>query len=158
MADHDSGPVRRVRDHLANDPPPEHFYASLLGLRSYGALELRERVEEGLSYAALERVRETLGLPTTRFADLIRIPPRTLARRKETKRLEPDESDRLLRLARVVGLTLQLFEGDLPEARRWLSTPHAALAGEAPLDVATSDVGAREVEHLIGRLEHGIPL
>jgi putative toxin-antitoxin system antitoxin component (TIGR02293 family) len=58
----------------------------------------------------------------------------------------------------LVGLALQLFEGNLQETRSWLTTPHMALAGEAPLAFAKTGVGAREVEHLIGRLEHGIPL
>jgi putative toxin-antitoxin system antitoxin component (TIGR02293 family) len=92
------------------------------------------------------------------LAELIRVPTRTLARRKEAKRLEPEESDRLLRLSRIVGLALRLFEGELSETRRWLMTPHSALGDETPLRMAATEIGAREVEHLIGRLEHGIPL
>jgi putative toxin-antitoxin system antitoxin component (TIGR02293 family) len=61
-----------------------------------------------------------------------------------------------VRLSRLVGLALQLFEGDLEETQRWLTTPHAALAHETPLDFATTEIGSREVENLVGRLEHGI--
>jgi putative toxin-antitoxin system antitoxin component (TIGR02293 family) len=61
-------------------------------------------------------------------------------------------------MARVAGLAIRLFEGGLAEARTWLLSPHAALGNELPLEFATSEVGAREVENLIGRLEHGIPL
>jgi putative toxin-antitoxin system antitoxin component (TIGR02293 family) len=136
----------------------EHSYVSLLGLRTFGTAELHSRFEDGLSYEALERLRRVLDLPLSRISELLQIPPRTLARRKKAKRLRPDESDRLVRLSRLVGLALQLFEGDLSDARGWLTTPHAALAGETPLDFATTGVGAREVENLIGRLEHGIPL
>jgi putative toxin-antitoxin system antitoxin component (TIGR02293 family) len=64
----------------------------------------------------------------------------------------------LVRLSRVVGLALQLFEGGLEEARVWLLSPHAALGNAIPLEFAANEVGAREVENLIGRLEHGIPL
>ncbi len=136
----------------------EHPYVSLLGLRTFGTAELHSRLEEGLSYQALERLRRVLDLPLSRISELLQIPPRTLARRKEAKRLQPDESDRLVRLSRLVGFALQLFEGDLPGTRGWLTTPHAALGGETPLDFAKTGVGAREVENLIGRLEHGIPL
>jgi putative toxin-antitoxin system antitoxin component (TIGR02293 family) len=81
-----------------------------------------------------------------------------LARRKDTKRFEPEESDRLIRLARLVGITLQLFEGNHEEMRTWLATSHGSLADHTPLDFATTEVGAREVENLIGRLEYGVPL
>ena len=150
--------VRRTQQEIRTRPTKEHFYAALLGLSTFDAAGLHDRVTSGLSYSALERLRKAVDLPLSQLAELIRVPTRTLARRKETGRLEPEESDRLLRLSRIVGLTLRLFEGDLSETRRWLSTSHPALANEAPLAMAKTEVGAREVEHLIGRLEHGIPL
>ena len=150
--------VERLREHLGVEHPPEHFYVALLGLATFDAVKLHDRVEEGFSYTALERLRKALDVSTSKFCELIWIAPRTLARRKESGRLQPDESDRLLRLSRTFGLTLQLFEGELSEARSWLLTPHPALGNESPVKLATTEVGSREVEHLIGRLEHGIPL
>lgn len=136
----------------------QHSYVVLLGLKAQEAEKLHVRVEEGLSFASLERLQRVLDLPTSRLSRLLRIPARTLARRRAAKRLHADESDRLVRLARLVGLTLQLFEGDLAEARNWLGTPQRALGDRTPLEFASSEVGTREVENLIGRLEHGIPL
>lgn len=150
--------VRRLREQLASDHPSEHFYVTLLGLSTFETAALRLRVEAGLSYQALERVRRALDVSVAEVAALIWVPARTLARRKEARRLEPDESDRLVRLARIVGLGLKLFEGALEPTRQWLLAPNTALGGESPLRMATTEVGAREVEHLIGRLEHGIPL
>lgn len=150
--------VDRFWRQAEKQPKGEHFYASLLGLRTYETADLHSRIEEGLSYDSLERLQKVLDVPMTRVAEVVRISPRTLARRKEAKRLQPDESDRLLRLSRLIGLTLQLFEGNLEQARAWLHTPHRALAGESPLEFAATDIGAREVEQLIGRLEHGVVL
>ncbi len=90
------------------------------------------------------------------LGELVQIAPRTLSRRKEEGRLQPDESDRLLRVSRLVGRALELFEGDLETARKWLSTPLRSLRGKAPLELVKTEVGAQEVEALIGRLEHGI--
>jgi len=149
--------VDRFWHQVRKEPRGEHFYVSLLGLRTFETAELHSRLEDGLSYEALERLRKVLDLPLSAISELLRIPPRTLARRREAKRLQPDESNRLVRLSRLVGLTLRLFEGDLSGARNWLTTPHGALAGETPLEFATTEVGAREVENFIGRLEHGIP-
>jgi putative toxin-antitoxin system antitoxin component (TIGR02293 family) len=150
--------VERLKRSLAAGRPPSHFYVTLLGLTTYESLALHEKIEQGLPFEALEKLRRALDVPLSRFAELVKIPPRTLARRKDAKRLEPDESDRLVRLAKIVGLTMQLFEGGLEEARAWLLSPHPALASGIPLEFAANEVGAREVENLIGRLEHGIPL
>jgi len=150
--------VDRYWRHVVKEPGMEHSYVSLLGLRTFDAVALHARLEEGLSFEALDRLRRVLDLPAARVAELIRIPARTLIRRKEARRLQPDESDRLLRLSRLVGLALRLFEGDLLATRSWLTTPHDALGHAIPLDFAATEVGAREVEYLVGRLEHGIPL
>jgi putative toxin-antitoxin system antitoxin component (TIGR02293 family) len=150
--------VDRYWRQVTTDPRPAHAYVSLLGLRTYETAQLHALVREGLSYEAFERLRRVLDLPASRATELLEIPARTLARRKDARRFEPEESDRLVRLSRLVGLALQLFEGDLEEMRTWLTTPHAALADQAPLEFATTEIGAREVENLIGRLEHGIPL
>ena len=159
----DALPVKAPKDvenlrqkSLAGQTEP-HAYASLLGIKSYDTLKLREQVEKGLSYKAFERLQGNIVLSLKRLAELIRIPPRTLARRKEQGRLLPDESDRLLRLSRIFAESLELFEGDFHAARTWLFTPQPALGGGIPIEFSSSEVGAREVENLIGRLEHGIP-
>lgn len=149
--------VDRFWRQISREPNRAHAYVSLLGLRTFETAELHARVREGLSYEAFDRLRAVLDLPAARVGEILQIPPRTLARRKDAKRLEPEESDRLLRLSRLIGLALQLFEGDLEDTRTWLTTSHAALAEHTPLEFATTEVGAREVENLIGRLEHGIP-
>jgi putative toxin-antitoxin system antitoxin component (TIGR02293 family) len=145
---------RNVEQHAEG----EHLYVDLLGLRTYETVDLHSRIEEGLSYDSLERLQQVLEVPISELGRFVRISPRTLARRKEVGRLQPDESDQLLRLSRLVGLALQLFEGSLEEARSWLQTPNLALGGGSPLGFATTDVGARAVEQLIGRLEHGVGL
>ena len=57
---------------------------------------------------------------------------------------------------RVLGKALELFEGDSRAAERWLSSPKAGLGGAVPSELAKTEAGAREVEALIGRLEHGV--
>ena len=134
-----------------------HYYVALFGLRRYDALHVMEHVRRGLAYSAFERFQRNTELPYHALAEAAEIPERTLARRKESGRLEPDESDRLARIARVVALAIGLFEGNVDDARVWLTSPGPALGGRTPLEFASTDAGAIEVEHLIGRLEHGIP-
>ena len=113
-------------------------------------------VRKGFRYSRLKKFQKATGLPMEKIAGLTRISPRTLVRRQNEGRLRPDESDRVLRVSRVFDLALDLFEGDVASARLWLETPQAGLGGEVPLELASTEIGAREVEGLITRLEHGV--
>jgi len=130
--------------------------AEILGLSARDALALAAKVEEGFPIRSFLRLQNTLNLPSSDLARIVSITSRTLARRKLQGRLEPDESDRLLRVTRVYRLALGLFESDHNAALAWLSRPNRALDGKAPLRLATTEVGAREVERLVTRLEHGV--
>lgn len=136
--------------------PGSHLYVSLLGLRDSDPIEILKTVKRGLKYQALERFQKNTRFTTAELADLVAIKMRTLHRRKEEGRLEPDESDRLVRLSRVFAKALELFEGDAEAARRWFHAPAKALGGEQPIALAGTDLGSREVEALIDRLEHGV--
>ena len=134
-----------------------HFYVALLGLRTYEPLALDRQVRKGLGYSTFSRFQRNTRLPAATIAELIQIPPRTLTRRKEEGKFAPEESDRLVRAARVFGRAMELFEGNAEEARGWLAAPQPALGGRIPLEFARTEVGAGEVESLVGRLEQGIP-
>lgn len=148
--------LAKVRRFLREGTPGPHWYAALLGLDDYEFRELRARVEKGFSYRTLERLQRNLDLPLTDLAELVLISPRTLARRKQEGKLLPEESDRLLRISRVFGRTLELFEGDAEGSLQWLASPQTALGGAVPLEVARTELGAREIEALIGRLDAGV--
>ena len=108
-------------------------------------LDRAEKLEGSARKSALSKLAATIG-----------IPERTLARRKVSRRLTPNESERLLRISAIFEDAVDLFEGDVAAAVNWLSTPRKALGDRAPLAYARTEPGAREVENLIGRLEHGI--
>jgi len=135
----------------------EHYYVNLLGLKTYETYELLEKIKHGLSYSTWERFEKQTEFSRDTLLTLMQISPRTLHRRKEEGRLHPDESDRLLRATRVYYKTLELFEEDKQQATHWLTSFQPALGGSTPLDYAATELGAREVEALIGRLEYGIP-
>lgn len=134
----------------------QHSEASLLGLKYRNSLELAKRVEMGLAYSSFEKVSRTTGLPIESLRMAVGISPRTLSRRRVEKKLSPAESDRLVSVSRLLSLSIDLFEGDIPGAIRWFTRPNRALGRITPLEASTTEVGAREVENLIGRLEHGV--
>ncbi len=134
----------------------QHEYLSLLGLRSFDTASLLKRLDEGLSYAAFERLKHRLDVTSQELANAALIPLRTLARRKKAGRMQPDESDRLVRLARVFARAIELYEGDSEGAQAWMMRPNRAFGEVSPFEMVKTDVGAREVENLIGRIEHGV--
>jgi putative toxin-antitoxin system antitoxin component (TIGR02293 family) len=117
--------------------------------------ELRDRIRQGLPYRSLESVRERLGLSVPEAGDVLHMPIRTMARRRQSRKLDPDESDRLYRIARIAGQAVSVF-GAEDKATTWLQRPNRALNGELPIRLLDTDVGARQVEDILGRIEHGI--
>jgi putative toxin-antitoxin system antitoxin component (TIGR02293 family) len=150
---HDTPDLAEIRARIQSGRREGHYYVALLGLRTYETLKLYEHVRRGFRYSTFARFQRNTNLSTKALSELTQIPARTLTRRKHEGKLEPEESDRLVRASRVFGRALELFEGDDQAARTWLSTEQPALGGRVPLELAQTDVGAQEVDHLIGRLE-----
>jgi putative toxin-antitoxin system antitoxin component (TIGR02293 family) len=113
-------------------------------------------VRAGLPFRKLADFQKATQLPWSEIARFVAIPLRTLTRRQSQGKLQPDESDRLWRASTIFSLAVDLFEGDIAAARKWMQSPQRDLGGETPLLFASTGVGAREVENLIGRLEHGV--
>ncbi len=129
---------------------------SSLGLAPASSAELISQLERGFSFKTLLALESRSGLALPRLGAIVGIPERTLARRRVSRRLTPDESERLLRISAVFEDAVNLFEGDVAGAVTWLTTSRKALGDRSPLEYARTETGAREVESLIGRLEHGI--
>jgi putative toxin-antitoxin system antitoxin component (TIGR02293 family) len=127
-----------------------------LGLTATRTDELIRQIERGLAFKSLRTLEALSGVDALAIASVIGIPERTLARRKTAGRLSPNESERLFRISTVFEKAVELFEGDIPAAVSWLTAPKRALDNHSPLAYSRTEVGAREVEHLIGRIEHGV--
>lgn len=132
-------------------------------MESGGSAVLREpeapfvvkRVREGLPMGEFQAARGLLGLTDERLAGLLGMSRATLHRRKKSGHLDRMESDRLVRYVRLFARAAEALDGG-KGARSWLAAPAVAFHGECPLDYADTEVGAREVEALLMRLEHGV--
>jgi putative toxin-antitoxin system antitoxin component (TIGR02293 family) len=120
-------------------------------------IEVSRQVQDGLAMGEFDALRDLLGVTDRDLARRIGISVPTVYRRRQAgARLDSNASDRLMRFARLFGLTVQFFEGNEAAARRWLMRPAPDLEHAKPLDVAATEVGARAVEQLLGRLEYGV--
>lgn len=125
--------------------------------RTLSASQTAERIKAGLPVKEFDTLRAYLGLTVEALAKKVGVSAATLSRRRQRRQpLDPGHSDRLVRYARLFRLAVDLYDGDESAARTWLAAPARALGGQTPLDFADTEAGAREVETLIGRLEHGV--
>jgi len=127
-----------------------------LGLRARSTTELINQVERGFPFKALLSLEAKSGISTSEFAFILGIPDRTLARRRAAGKLTPEESERLLRISTVFEKAVELFEGDVSAAVKWLTSPRKSFDNQSPLNYSRTELGAHEVENMIGRLEHGV--
>lgn len=128
----------------------------LLGLSYHTTHELVMCAREGLPATTFDRLQELLDVRASELHDLVRLPQRTLYRRRQEGRLQPDESERVLRMARLYERAEDVLR-ERERALRWLKAPHRALDGQSPLQYAGTELGAREVEDLLGRIAYGMP-
>ena len=119
-------------------------------------LRVAEIVRDGIPARALKIFADTLSLNLTDIARVVLIPRRTLERRMAANALlRTGESERVVRLGRIFAKARDVFE-DSDEAATWLNEPLDALGGQTPLQVSSTEPGAREVEQILGRIEHGV--
>lgn len=145
---------------MSNVAPAE--LAALLGVKpqrkskGFTSLDLSQAVVRGLPVEAVDRLSALIAPGNTALRNRI-VPKATLARRQRTaeRRLSAEESDRLARLARLWALAEGVW-GSPAAAQRFFAEPHPLLGGRIPSDIATeSEIGARAVEDLLGRLKYG---
>jgi putative toxin-antitoxin system antitoxin component (TIGR02293 family) len=118
-------------------------------------LGVASAIESGVSTKAVEDVIDS-GIVEPEVLYEFVVPRRTLAHRKaKNQRLTSEESDRLARVLRVYARSEDAL-GDSDRAFRWLRKPNRALEGKTPLELLSSEAGARAVEKVLGRLEHGV--
>lgn len=133
--------------------PP--YGSPILALAQVPAPLLIRRLQEGLPMAELEALQKALRVPMDKLSQWLGIPKATLHRRKKEGRLVAAESDRVVRFARLLRKAVETL-GSEENARQWLAAPQFGLGGAIPLAYAETEVGAREVEELLARIEYGI--
>jgi putative toxin-antitoxin system antitoxin component (TIGR02293 family) len=111
-------------------------------------------VEGQLTPKVIQRLIEMgLGRPEI---DALIIPLRTLQhRRSRHEKLSVEESDRVIRLIRVLSATETVY-GSRERALAWLRRPHPRLDGRNPLSLLRTDTGARIVEEFLIQIDEGM--
>jgi putative toxin-antitoxin system antitoxin component (TIGR02293 family) len=122
-----------------------------------GAKDSRGAIEATRRGLAVAKVDELVKSGRATFAEIDRVvlPRKTLSHRRKIGVLTPEQSDRLIRLVRVIAAAEETF-GSQEKAARWLRRPTTALEGDAPISLLDTGEGSRQVEHLLAMIDHGL--
>ncbi len=131
------------------------MYGQSIGIDSENLAGLISRIKQGLPVSSLTRLSKQLGVPEKRLLVVANIPQRTLTRRKKEGRFKPDESERVLRLARLYEHAMKVFKRK-ESVQQWFQSSVKGLGGKTPLEFADTEPGAQEVEDMLGRIADGV--
>ena len=133
-----------------------HMPAAIPALNLFDDARMALEVGRGLPIGRFFALRNALDISQEKLATAIDVPMRTLQRRQARRdRLKCEESERLLRLMRIEARARQIF-GSAQRVREWIFSDNVALGGRSPFAFAATEPGAREVEKVLGRIEHGV--
>jgi len=117
--------------------------------------DLERLVASGLPAAAVSHLAKSTHAPLRELQNVTSIDRSTFSRRAgQHALLKPDESDRVARVARIAALAIEALGRD--EGIAWLRRSNAALGDRVPMQMLGTDAGVRQVEQVIGRIEHGV--
>ncbi len=127
---------------------------SFIGLKPMSDLELATVTEKGLPLTTIDRLKRH-GLTFTEISDVV-ISPRTLKHRKSRKEaLSSGETERVVRVARIVELAEQVF-GSREKALLWLRSSDDRLNNRPPMQMLVNEPGGRIVENMLWQIDEGI--
>jgi putative toxin-antitoxin system antitoxin component (TIGR02293 family) len=127
---------------------------TVMGRSLHTETELQTAIREGFPQTVVEGVMKSAHLTLKELAASLDLSTRSLQRRRGEGRLARYESDRLYRIARIVALAKHYLGGE-EIAIRWLKRPNRALGGVAPMQAIDTELGARNVENVLGRIAYG---
>lgn len=125
------------------------------GLNNSDGVALLGQISEGLDGKVANLIVDWANITKNDLREMSGIPATTFTRSLKA-RFSAEQSERLVRIIRVIDRAVELFEGDKEEAQKWLNEPNRALSWKVPAKLMASETGAYEVMKLITRLEHGV--
>jgi len=118
-------------------------------------LALVGQIREGFPFHLVEGLAAQTGIALEELAEFGVVPRRTWTHSKQNQRFTPTQSARLARFFRVLQKARDTF-GSNEKAMHWLKRPTEPLRNITPVGLLDTEEGARLVEDLLTRIDHGI--
>lgn len=124
---------------------------------THSPYDILDILQNGIGTKTIAVLEKSLDVKPAQMARILGISLKTLQRYKAAphRKLNPDISERIMRIATLKDRTLEVFEDDT-KATHWLRSPSIALGWRAPLDIIPFNLGIDLVMNELGRIEHGV--
>jgi len=117
--------------------------------------DLIEAIMRGLPAVLACELASSMDITMEQMSELLQLSLRTLQRRVDAGRLELSESDRLWKVCHLFSRAVEVMESE-EAAVVWLKSPNQAIGWITPLALARTAPGLRELENILGKIEHGV--
>lgn len=130
-----------------------------LGLKSevITTFDIIKLTRNGIKASFAKKLIRDIHINQEEFAKYLGIKIRTLSRRfeKPSEKMNSEESEKVIRMARIFLESLDIFK-DMQKVATWLKRPNRTLGELAPISYLDSDIGAEEVMAVLGRIKDGV--
>lgn len=112
-------------------------------------------IRTGIPKKALDNLMDNTGITVPEISKIIRTSDRTLRRYGATQKLNPEQSERLIELARLYSRGEEVF-GTMENFKNWMSSTVIALGNKKPKEFLDTSIGIDLLMNELGKIEHGI--
>lgn len=112
-------------------------------------------IRKGIPKKAIDTLIDKTGIPVNEMAVLMRLSDRTLRRYKPQTLLNPEQSERVVELARLYSRGEEVF-GKLESFKEWMNSTVMALGNIKPKELLDTSLGIDILMNELGKIEHGI--
>lgn len=112
-------------------------------------------IRKGVPRKAIDRLISATGFTEDEMSSLLHISKRTLQRRDPQTLLNPEQSERLIEIAKLYSKGSDAF-GNLENFRHWMSQEIISLGNKKPKDFLDTSLGINMLLDELGRIEHGV--
>lgn len=129
----------------------------LLRIARQSSTKQIQAIHDGLPTSAFNAMASYLGVSQGQLAGSLRILPRTLRNRSAQGKLNREESEKSLRVARTFAKARDVLGGE-KKAKEWMTSPIKSLGDRKPIDLLETDIGAQEVLNVLLAIAWGVYL
>ena len=112
-------------------------------------------IREGVPKKSLDHLMDNTGLTVAEISTIIRTSDRTLRRYTARQKLNPEQSERIIELARLYSRGEDVF-GSMDAFKQWMNSTVVALGNKKPKTYLDTSLGINILMNELGRIEHGI--
>jgi putative toxin-antitoxin system antitoxin component (TIGR02293 family) len=153
-------PVSLVNDYAVAYSTLDLKAVHLLGVeKRYQSIDREtdfiELIRAGISKKSLDHLISLIGYSIAEIADIIHVSDRNLRRYTADEKLNTEQSERLVEMARLYSKGEEVF-GAMDSFKTWMSSEILALGNQKPKSFLDTSLGIDMLMKELGRIEHGV--